>query len=343
MQYTKRNKMLSVLLSILMILSVWTVPASAFADEGISVTLQTAEITSETSSVSVSLSKVPASGILRVIELDAGENYSSANLNNYKSLHFSVVSTLKAGSNTLALTAKPAAGKKLMVVLRDSTNTETQDYTSSAVTVKAAESGGSSSGGSGDSGQTGGKTEAEILKNCGIEILQNGKTRTEKFRETETSSQVKVKLDDSVDQCYMKVYAYPGNAAFDPDGTVNKTLYTKTVTNGATVDCNFKQSLIKGYKIIACLIVPVGNDNYKTVTSQTLEIVDENGEGFQDYDYPDISIDEAELTEGTTTLHVSMTGDERLFQAAKDGKTGLSVSIRMEKTLILKATTRSLW
>ena len=66
--------MLSVLLSILMILSVWTVPASAFADEGISVTLQTAEITSETSSVSVSLSKVPASGILRVIELDAGEN-----------------------------------------------------------------------------------------------------------------------------------------------------------------------------------------------------------------------------------------------------------------------------
>lgn len=36
--------MLSVLLSILMILSVWTVPASAFADEVISVTLQTAEI-----------------------------------------------------------------------------------------------------------------------------------------------------------------------------------------------------------------------------------------------------------------------------------------------------------
>ena len=74
--------------------------------------------------------------------------------------------------------------------------------------------------------------------------------------------------------------------------------------------------------------------------------MDENGEGFQDYDYPDISIDEAELTEGTTTLHVSMTGDERLFQAAKMVRrrsTGLSVSIRMEKTLILKATTRSLW
>lgn len=58
--------------------------------------------------------------------------------------------------------------------------------------------------------------------------------------------------------------------------------------------------------------MPVGNDNYKTVTSQTLEIVDENGEGFQDYDYPDISIDETELTEGATTLHVSMTGDERV-------------------------------
>lgn len=63
--------MLSVLLSILMILSVWTVPASAFADEVISVTLQTAEITPGTSNVSVNLSRVPDSGILRVIEMDA--------------------------------------------------------------------------------------------------------------------------------------------------------------------------------------------------------------------------------------------------------------------------------
>lgn len=75
--------MLSVLLSILMILSVWTVPASAFADEGISVTLQTAEITPGTSSVSVNLSRVPDSGILRVIEMDAGESYDSAKLNSY--------------------------------------------------------------------------------------------------------------------------------------------------------------------------------------------------------------------------------------------------------------------
>ena len=327
MQYTKRNKMISVLLSILMILSVWTVPASAFADEGISVSLQTAEITPETSSVSVSLSKVPSGGILRVIEMDAGESYSSANLNNYKSLHFSVVSTLKAGSNTLSLTAKPTAGKKIMVVLRDSSGSEVQDYTSSAVTVKAAGSGGSSSGGSGDSGQTGSKTEAEILNSCGIELLQNGVKRTENFKETETSTQVKVKLDDSVAECYMKIYAYPGNAGFDPDGTVNKTLYVKQVKNGETVNCDFKQTLIKGYKIIACLIVPVGDDNYKTVNSQSLEIVDENGEGFQDYDYPDISIDETDLTEGATTLHVSMTGDERLFQAAKEGKIDINWSI----------------
>lgn len=335
MQYTKRNKMLSVLLSILMILSVWTVPASAFADEGISVSLQTAEITPETGSVSVNLSKVPASGILRVIELDAGESYNSASLNNYKSLHFSVVSTLKTGSNTLSLTAKPTAGKKVMVVLRDSSGTGTQDYTSSAVSVKAAEtggsgggeSGGSSSGGSGDSGQTGSKTEAEILNNCSVELLQDGKTRTEKFRDTETSTQVKVKLDDSVAECYMKIYAYPSNAGFDSDGTVNKTLYVKKVKDGETVNCQFNQTLVKGYKIIACLIVPVGEDNYKPVNSQTLEIVDENGEGFQDYDYPDISIDETELTEGATTLHVSMTGDERLFQAAKDGKTEINWSI----------------
>ena len=337
MQYTKRNKMLSILLSILMILSVWTVPASAFADEGITVTLQTAKITPETGSVSVSLSRVPDSGILRVIEMDAGESYSSAKLNSYKSLHFSVVATLKAGSNTLALMAKPTAGKQIVVVLRDATNTETQDYASAAVTVQSAETGGSGSGetggsgsgsgGSGDSGQIGNKTEAEILQNCRITLLQDGAVRTEKFKENETSTQVKVALDDSVDECYMKVYAYPGNTAFDSDGTVNKTLYVKKVKDGETVDCQFNQTLIKGYKIIACLIVPVGNDNYRAISSQALEIVDENGEGFQDYDYPDISIDETELTEGATTLHVSMTGDGRLFQAAKEGKIDINWSI----------------
>ena len=48
---------------------------------------------------------------------------------------------------------------------------------------------------------------------------------------------------------------------------------------------------------------------------------------FQDYVYPDASIDEEELEEGATSLHISLTGDERLFQAAREGKTEINVSV----------------
>ena len=81
------------------------------------------------------------------------------------------------------------------------------------------------------------------------------------------------------------------------------------------------------YDIIACLNVPVGEDYYRSSLSQFLEVVDENGEGFQDYVYPDASIDEEELEEGATSLHISLTGDERLFQAAREGKTEINVSV----------------
>lgn len=33
-------------------------------------------------------------------------------------------------------------------------------------------------------------------------------------------------------------------------------------------------------------------------------------EGFKDYGYPDASIDEEELEEGATSLHISLTGDD---------------------------------
>lgn len=71
----------------------------------------------------------------------------------------------------------------------------------------------------------------------------------------------------------------------------------------------------------------VGEDYYLPCNSQSLEVVDESGEGFQDYVYPDAAIDETELEEGATSLHISLTGDERLFQAAKEGKTEISISV----------------
>ena len=128
----------------------------------------------------------------------------------------------------------------------------------------------------------------------------------------------------------MIIYAYAGNTRFDPDGDFNVRLWTGKVKNCTAQTFNFiaeKLPLKVGNKIIASLNVPVGEDVYKSVTSQAIEVVDDNGQGFKPYVYPDITIDETELEEGATSLHVSMTGDARIFEAAKNGLTEINYSI----------------
>lgn len=170
------------------------------------------------------------------------------------------------------------------------------------------------------------KTPEEILKNTTATLMKDGKVRTETFRQSETSVDVKVQLDDSLSQCYMTLYAYSANTAFDPDSSYNKRLWTGYVQNGQ-VTCTFQNQLPLHYNVIACLNVPVGEDFYRPSNSQALEVVDDSGEGFQDYTYPDASIVETKLEPGATKLHVRLTGDERLFQAVKEDKTSITVAV----------------
>ena len=157
--------------------------------------------------------------------------------------------------------------------------------------------------------------------------MKNGAVRTENFKQSETSVDVKVTLDSSLDQCYMTIYAYSSNTTFDPDGSYNKRLWTGYVYDGQTVTCQFNQELPLYYNVIACLNVPVGEDFYRPSNSQALEVVNDSGEGFKDYTYPDASIVETTLEPGATKLHIRLTGDERLFQAAKEGKTSITVAV----------------
>ena len=176
-------------------------------------------------------------------------------------------------------------------------------------------------------GESGVKTPEEILKNTTATLMKNGAVRTENFKQSEKSVDVKVTLDSSLKQCYMTIFAYSSNTTFDPDGPYNKRLWTGYVQNGQTVTCEFNQKLPLYYNVIACLNVPVGKDFYKPSNSQPLEVVDASGEGFQDYTYPDASIVETTLEPGATKLHINLTGDERLFQAAKEGKTSITVAV----------------
>ena len=183
---------------------------------------------------------------------------------------------------------------------------------------------------------SGEKTRAEIIANTSAVLLQDGETRTEPFKEDAASVDVQVKLDDSVESCYMTVYAYIGTAGFDPDNSTSSFVLWKGQVKTGTVTCLFNTdvALKVGYKIIACINTPAGKDaegstNYAYVKSQALEVVDENGQGFQPYTYPDITIDEKTLEPGATTLHISMTGDQRIFDAAAAKEIDINYTIGM--------------
>lgn len=165
-------------------------------------------------------------------------------------------------------------------------------------------------------------TPQEILAGCSVTLLKDGN-----FTAEDTGAELQVKLHSQVAKCYLTVFAYPSTLSFDPDSTGNLRLWSGMVTDGYHDTVTFNSAPKPGYKIIACLNVPVGEDYYLPSNSQAIEVVDENGQGFEDYTYPNVTIDETELIEGATSLHISLTGDERIFQAAQTGLTTVTCAV----------------
>lgn len=174
------------------------------------------------------------------------------------------------------------------------------------------------------------KTPLERLANCSVTMMKNGKPRTENFRQEKTTVDYAVTLDDEISNATLGFYAYPGTVAFDPDGNHKLNLGSVTVTKSGSGSLSLDLTKVPvGYRVIASLYVCIdGDDWYRHVNSvQMPEVVDKNGNGFQDYAYPDATIDETELQAGATSLHVSLTGDERFFQYAKAGKISIYLAI----------------
>lgn len=266
------------------------------------IAIKSTNITSTDTNIEVSVKQAITAGFMRILEIPSDEEYNSSNFFNYTTLATVGFAAITAGNNTVSLDTSPTAGNKVIAVLRDTSTTPLTEYVSETVTVTTG----------------GGSTSGNILDNCSAEIVMNGKTN---FSVSDTSAVVNVKLDESLtDGVYMTVFAYPGNTAFDSDSIANKRLYSGLVHNGDSVNCEFAVSnlpLKAGYKIIACLNVPIGDDNYRSVVSQAYEVLDENGNGAPVYDYPHINIDETTLEAGATSLHLTLTGDERLFNNDK--------------------------
>lgn len=320
------KRMVSFFVAVVMAIS--TVPfaaASAFAAEQERISIVTNTITPNTKEIVVNLGQSGTVGGLKILQLDNGESYSSTKfLDTGADLSgFVPYGTLQEGENTIALTGTPTVGKEVVAVLRDASG-DTKDYVSDAVTVTA------SDGTSG--GETTKPTEAEILAGCEVTIdeFADGK-----ITEDATSFTAHVKLHSSVESCYMNVVVYPANAEFDPDSSATKILYYAKVEDGKTYTCNFAESLLPlqvGQKVCAYLNVPVDKENYfyRQKQSRELVVVDENGNGFTDYTWPEVHITDTDLKAGDTKLHINFSADDRLLAYAKDSNVdfGMTVSIQ---------------
>ena len=161
MEQIIHKRWISILLTIAMILSMGSVPAYTYAAED-EVLIKDSVITPETTSITVSLSQVPALGILKIVMMDEEEIYDSSKLNNYETLYFGAFynSAFRQGENKLVLTGSPKAGKKLVAVIRDSSGETMQDYVSNDIMVT-------------EPNMETAKTPEEILKNCSVQCEPN--------------------------------------------------------------------------------------------------------------------------------------------------------------------------
>ena len=168
-----------------------------------------------------------------------------------------------------------------------------------------------------------------------------------KFLTTDRTATAAITLHEAVPSATLSVIAWPRTLSFGSDyidsddiNRFGKRLFTKYgVKSGDTVDVEFNDTVFSAlgdptaYAIIAYLQFAdtTSEDAWPIVKpSARFDIVKDDGSGFEDYIFPDATIDEAELPVGATAMHISLTGDERLFQLARDTKnttTGLQIHV----------------
>ncbi|MDO4868875.1 MAG: DUF3783 domain-containing protein [Bacillota bacterium] len=164
---------------------------------------------------------------------------------------------------------------------------------------------------------------AAIMNNCTVQIIHDGD-----FKIDEKTAHVKLGIDPGLENPTLSLYACPGNVAYDSENiTYFTNVYSGPATDGFDSDVTFNKDLPAYHRLVAVIRGKIQGteDYYATKESNYVYILDENGERFKEYQYPDITIDESELTAGATTLHISMTGDERLFAAAGDPDVDFSI------------------
>lgn len=316
------KKVLSCVIALLMVVSMLPFAAfTAFAEtQGISFVTDT--ITPDTKKVEVNIGQAVTGGFAKIIQIDGDEEYNPEKLFQYDGLSGVIgYKDITEGSNTFSLVSEPTEGMDVYAVLRDTSSGESQEYVAGPIKVTASQGGGEEEV----------PTTDQILKGC--EVTIDG-YEDSKITEDATSLTANVKLHKSVESCYIIVISYPANVEFDPDSSAVRVLYSGRVVDGGTYTCNFAKSnlpLQVGQKVSAYLNVPIGDDNYRQVRSRELVVVDENGEGFKEYVWPEVSIADTDLKAGDTKLHINFSADDRLLAYAKDENVDFHMTISIQQ------------
>ncbi len=317
------KKVLSCVIALLMVVSMLPFAAfTAFAEtQGISFVTDT--ITPDTKTVEVNVASDSKVGFVKILQVGENEKYDTSKLFNDDCDLSGVVglSNLTKGDNTITLKSTPTVDSNVYAVLRDASGDIT-DYVAGPIKVTASQGGGE---------EETKPTVDQILSGC--EVTIDG-YEDSKITEDATSLTANVKLHKSVESCYMIVISYPANVEFDPDSSAVRVLYSGRVVDGGTYTCNFAKSnlpLQVGQKVSAYLNVPIGNDNYRQVRSRELVVVDENGEGFKEYVWPEVSIADTDLKAGDKKLHINFSADDRLLAYAKDENVDFHMTISIQQ------------
>jgi len=103
---------ISLLLALVILLSLAVPPA--FAAQAV-VSIKNTEITTQTNTLTVNLTQVPTTGLLRVFQLNSSAQYTSDLFTDTAYiLAQGFITTIKVGDNDLTLSTPPVAGKKIV-------------------------------------------------------------------------------------------------------------------------------------------------------------------------------------------------------------------------------------
>lgn len=257
-----------ILMSVIMLMQM--LAPCVFAAGSNSVTIKSEQITAADTSITVNIGNAVSGGFMRILELEADDEYSADNFFSYTSLATVGFASIKAGDNTVTLDSAPTAGKKLIAVLRDTSEGTMAEYVSNAVTV----------------------TQAQVTPANAITIV------TEEI--TPETTEITVNVQSAISAGLMKLIELPVDEVYNSD---NLNSYTQLAVAYA-----YTGGIVSGNNIMTLTAAPtVGKKVIAVLRDASGDVVDYVSEGVTvvEYTKASVTITSSQVTVDSTSVSVS--------------------------------------